>query len=120
MTAAPEETTVLVADDDAQLLGLVSRRLKGMGFKVVEATAAKTADVYSAAKSLCLPSRHKGFRKRPGDGNGYVGQGLRTTGNADFDLTSRYGLRHTDNRLVGRGTGTGHRIGLYRGREAGA
>jgi DNA-binding response OmpR family regulator len=37
MSAAPEETTVLVADDDAQLLGLVARRLKGMGFRVVEA-----------------------------------------------------------------------------------
>ena len=37
MSAAPEETTVLVADDDAQLLGLVARRLKGMGFTVVEA-----------------------------------------------------------------------------------
>jgi DNA-binding response OmpR family regulator len=28
---------VLVADDDAQLLGLVARRLKGMGYTVIEA-----------------------------------------------------------------------------------
>jgi DNA-binding response OmpR family regulator len=37
MTESPVTTKVLVADDDAQLLGLVVRHLKNMGFQVVEA-----------------------------------------------------------------------------------
>ncbi len=37
MTEVPTTPTVLVADDDAQLLGLVVRHLKGMGYHVVEA-----------------------------------------------------------------------------------
>jgi DNA-binding response OmpR family regulator len=52
MSAAPDETTVLVADDDAQLLGLVARRLKGMGYQVVEAMDGDKA--WSAAQK-CRP-----------------------------------------------------------------
>lgn len=37
MSGERGETTVLVADDDAQLLGLVARRLKGLGLRVLEA-----------------------------------------------------------------------------------
>lgn len=37
MTKKPVTPKVLVADDDAQLLGLVVRHLKGMGYHVIEA-----------------------------------------------------------------------------------
>lgn len=37
MTEKPVTPKVLVADDDAQLLGLVVRHLKGMGYQVIEA-----------------------------------------------------------------------------------
>jgi len=37
MSGEPHGPTVLVADDDAQLLGLIVRRLVGMGYRVIEA-----------------------------------------------------------------------------------
>lgn len=54
MTGEPEKQTVLVADDDAQLLGLVSRHLKGMGYHVIEALDGEKAWDLAKKEKPCL------------------------------------------------------------------